>query len=75
MNAAYCNYDYYYINHSKKIICFNFESQKRVKTKTINFIKNNHQEADIIKFLKNYDLKLENINSSKKYLMYNIIDK
>ncbi len=74
MYSAYYNYDYSYINHSNKHVCFNFESKKRVKMKVINFIKNHHQESDIIKFLKDYDLKLEVINSSKKYLMYEIKD-
>ena len=39
------------------------------------FIKENHQESDIIKYLNAYDLKLEIINKSKRYLTYNIIDK
>lgn len=71
--GAYNFCDYYFKNHNNKIVCYNFKSQKRVKTKVINFIKKNHHESDIIKFLKNYDLKLEKISTSKKYLMYEII--
>lgn len=71
--GVYNFYDYYFKNHNNKIVCYNFKSQKRVKTKVINFIKKNHHEGDIIKFLKNYDLKLEKISTSKKYLMYEII--
>lgn len=75
MLSAYNNYDYYYINHSNKYVCFNFESNKRVKTKVLKFIKQNHEEVKIIKFLEQYNLILEKINVSKKYIMYKIADK
>lgn len=74
IQPAYYDYDYFYKNHNGKIVCFSFDSKKRVKTKTINFIKENHLESDIIKYLKTYDLKLDIINKSKKYLMYKIVD-
>ena len=74
MIGAYASYDYYYINHSRKMVCFNFKSKKRVKTKIINFLKKEHQEAKIIEKLKENDLKLKLIHKSKKYLMYEIVD-
>lgn len=75
MIAAYNYNDYSYINHSNKIVCFNYNSKKRHKIKVINFIKNHHQESDIIKYLNELGLQLVNINKSNKYNMYEIIDK
>lgn len=74
MGAYNCN-DCYFINHNQKKVCFNFESKKRIKGKVLKFIKENHQESDIIKYLNSLDLKLEVINKSKRYLTYRIIDK
>lgn len=74
MSACNCS-DCYFINHNQKKVCFNFESKKRIKGKVLKFIKENHQESDIIKYLNSLDLKLEIINKSKRYLTYNIIDK
>ena len=75
MMSAYNCSDCYFINHNQKKVCFNFKSKKRIKGKVLKFIKENHQESDIIKYLNAFDLKLEIINKSKRYLTYNIIDK
>lgn len=74
MIGAYNCCDYYFINHNQKKVCFNFESKKRIKGKVIRFIKENHG-SDLIEYLNSLDLKLELINDSKRYLVYNIIDK
>lgn len=78
MIGAYNCCDYYFINHNQKKVCFNFESKKRkkgkVKRKVIRFIKENHG-SDIIEYLNSLDLKLELINDSKRYIVYNVIDK
>lgn len=75
MMGAYNYNDCYFINHNQKKVCFNFESKKRIKGKVLKFIKENHQESDIIKYLNSLNLKLETINKSKRYLTYRIIDK
>lgn len=67
--------DYSYYNHSNKIVTFNFKSNKRVKTKVLKFIKNEHQETKVNEYLNTLDLRLEKVLVSKKYIHYNIIDK
>lgn len=74
INKAFNYCDYGYVNHSGKMICFHYKSKKRVKTKVINFLKKEHQEANIIKFLKELELKLDNSVSSRRYKHYDIID-
>lgn len=75
IQPAYKFSDYHYTNHYLKIVTFKFNSKKRVKTKVLDFIKNNHQESEIIKYLKQYDLELCKLVTSKKYNHYLIIDK
>ena len=74
LSAGACA-DYSYYNHSNKIVTFNFKSNKRVKTKVLNFIKKEHQEGKINEYLNTLGLKLEKVLISKKYVHYNIIDK
>lgn len=74
LSAGACA-DYSYYNHSNKIVTFNFKSNKRVKTKVLNFIKKEHQEGKINEYLNTLGLKLEKVLTSKKYVHYNIIDK
>lgn len=74
LSAGACA-DYSYYNHSNKIVTFNFKSNKRVKTKVLNFIKKEHQENKINNYLNTLGLKLEKVLISKKYVHYNIIDK
>lgn len=74
LSAGACA-DYSYYNHSNKIITFNFKSEKRVKTRVLNFIKKEHQEGKINEYLNTLGLKLEKVLISKKYVHYNIIDK
>lgn len=71
MNCA----DYYYINHSNKRVCFHYNFEKRVKIKVTNFLKNNHEEAKIIKFLEQFELELLKESTSNRYIHYSIIDK
>lgn len=74
LSAGACA-DYSYYNHSNKIVTFNFKSEKRIKTKVLNFIKKEHQESKINNYLSSLGLKLEKVLTSKKYIHYNIIDK
>lgn len=74
MLGAYNSWDYYYFNHSGKIVCFNYDAKKRAKTTTLNFIKSHHEQGTIIKYLASLDLRLEEVNNSKKYAMYSIVD-
>lgn len=74
LSAGACA-DYSYYNHSNKIVTFNFKSNKRVKTKVLQFIKKEHQETKINEYLNTLDLKLEKVLISKKYIHYNIVDK
>lgn len=74
LSAGACA-DYIYYNHSNKIVTFNFNSNKRVKTKVLKFIKKEHQEVKINEYLNTLGLKLEKVLTSKKYIHYNIIDK
>lgn len=74
LSAGACA-DYSYYNHSNRVVTFNFKSKRRVKTKVLNFIKNEHQEGKINEYLNTLGLKLEKVLTSKKYVHYNIIDK
>lgn len=76
MNAAMYAYDYFYRNHNGKYVCFNFESKRRIKTKVIEFLKYNHTcESKLNEYLADkFDLKLEKIHTSRKYIMYDIVD-
>ena len=76
MNAAMYAYDYFYRNHSGKYVCFSFESKRRIKTKVIEFLKYNHTcESKLNEYLAdNFDLKLKTIHTSRKYIMYDIVD-
>ena len=74
LSAGACA-DYSYYNHSNKIVTFNFKSEKRVKTKVLKFIKNEHQEGKINEYLSSLGLKLEKVLISKKYIHYNIINR
>lgn len=74
LSAGACT-DYSYYNHSNKVVTFNFNSNKRVKTKVLKFIKKEHQESKINEYLNTLGLKLEKVLTSKKYVHYNIIDR
>lgn len=76
MNPARYAYDFSYQNHSGKWVCFSFESKRRIKTKVIEFLKYNHTcEAKLSEYLADkFDLKLEKTHTSRKYLMYDIVD-
>lgn len=74
LSAGACA-DYSYYNHSNRVVTFNFKSKRRVKTKVLKFIKNEHQEGKINEYLNTLGLKLEKVLTSKKYVHYNIIDK
>ena len=74
MIGAYNSYGYYYINHNNKYVCFMFNSEKRVKTKVLKFLKEERQEGKIKNYLKTHGLDLVLTHKSKKYLMYDIID-
>lgn len=76
MNPAMYAYDYFYRNHSGKYVCFSFESKRRIKTKVIEFLKYNHTcEAKLSEYLASrFDLKLEKTHTSRKYIMYDIVD-
>lgn len=67
-------FDYFYINSRGRNVCFKYHSEKRVKTKVLNFIKKEHEESKILAYLKSLDLKLVCINDSKRYKSYYIID-
>lgn len=74
IGARYCS-DYYYINHSNKSVCFNFKFTKRVKTKVLNFLKTEHEESKIKKYVNELGLELVKVTTSKKYIHYEIIEK
>lgn len=74
MIKAIYNNDYYYVNHNNKKVCFIYKSNKRHKTKVINFIKNNKEESKINEFLKPLGLKLNKYAVSIRYKHYEIID-
>lgn len=74
MNSAMNCSDYAYVNHFGKRVCFHFEFSKRVKTKVKYFLKNEHQESQITKYLNELGLKLEKIATSNRYIHYNIIE-
>ena len=76
MNPARYAHDYFYRNHSGKYVCFSFESKRRIKTKVIEFLKYNHTcESKLNELLADkFDLKLETIHTSRKYIMYDIVD-
>ena len=76
MNPARYAHDYFYRNHSGKYVCFSFESKRRIKTKVIEFLKYNHTcEAKLSEYLASrFDLKLEKTHTSRKYIMYDIVD-
>lgn len=74
INSAFSCCDYGYVNHFGKRVCFHFKSKKRVKTKVIKFLKIEHQEANIIKYLKELGLKLDGSVPSRRYKHYDIID-
>lgn len=73
VSAMKCN-DYGYINHSGKRVVFSYKSNKRHKTKVINFLKNNHDESKINQFLEPLNLKLNQYATSRRYIHYEIID-
>lgn len=76
MNPARYAHDFSYQNHSGKWVCFSFESTRRIKTKVIEFLKYNHTcEAKLSEYLADkFDLKLEKTHTSRKYIMYDIVD-
>ena len=76
MNPARYAHDFFYRNHSGKYVCFSFESKRRIKTKVIEFLKYNHTcESKLNEYLAdNFDLKLKTIHTSRKYIMYDIVD-
>ena len=76
MNPARYAHDFFYRNHSGKYVCFSFNSNRRIKTKVIEFLKYNHTcEAKLSEYLADkFDLKLEKTHTSRKYLMYDIVD-
>lgn len=69
------DYDYYYFNHALKKVLFKYKFKKPLRTKVTIFLKQTHEEAKIIKFLDELDLKLIKIRSSRKYIYYDIVDK
>lgn len=74
INSAFNCCDYGYVNHFGKRVCFHFNSKKRVKTKVMNFLKAEHQEAEIKKYLSQLDLSLNVLADSNRYKHYDIID-
>lgn len=74
INSAMSCSDYAYYNHYNKRICFHFKFEKRVKTKVIKFLKENHEESKIIKFLETLNLKLVVIGDSNRYRQYEITE-
>ena len=74
MSAMSCN-DYSYVNHLGKRVCFKYNFKKRVKTKVSDFLKQNHEEGKIIKFLNELELELINTANSNRYKHYEIIEK
>ena len=76
MNPARYAHDFFYRNHTGKYVCFSFESKRRIKTKVIEFLKYNHTcESKLNEYLADkFDLKLEKIHTSRKYIMYDIVD-
>ena len=74
INSAFNCCDYGYVNHFGKRVCFHFKSKKRVKTKVMNFLKTEHQEAKIKEYLKQLDLSLNVLADSNRYKHYDIID-
>lgn len=76
MNPARYAHDFFYRNHSGKYVCFSFESKRRIKTKVIEFLKYNHTcEDKLSEYLADkFDLKLEKTHTSRKYIMYDIVD-
>ena len=76
MNPARYAHDFFYRNHSGKYVCFSFESKRRIKTKVIEFLKYNHTcESKLSEYLADkFDLKLEKTHTSRKYIMYDIVD-
>ena len=76
MNPARYEHDFSYQNHSGKWVCFSFESKRRIKTKVIEFLKYNHTcEDKLSEYLADkFDLKLEKTHTSRKYIMYDIVD-
>lgn len=78
MNPAYGAHDFFYRNHSGKYVCFSYESKRRIKTKVIEFIKLNYKRLphnQINNLLADkFDLKLEKTHTSRKYIMYDIVD-
>ena len=73
MLSAYKSSDIYYKNHNNKTITFNFNFKKRIKTKTSNFLKQNKQESDILKYCKDNNISIEKITSNK-YIHYFLKD-
>lgn len=73
MLSAYKSSDIYYKNHNNKIITFNFNFKKRIKTKTSKFLKQNKQESDILKYCKDNNILIEKITSNK-YIHYFLKD-
>lgn len=74
MNSAMSCSDYAYINHFGKRVCFHFKFSKRVKTKVKEFLKNEHQESQIMIYLNELGLKLEKNGKSNRYIHYNIVE-
>ena len=50
ITSAFNSSDYHYFNRRGKAVCFHFKFNKRCKTKLIDFLKNNHEEAKILKY-------------------------
>lgn len=74
ITSAFNNSDYHYFNRSGKAVCFHFKFDKRCKTKLIEFLRNNHEEAKILKYCEKLDLKLNKFTESRKYIHYVIYD-
>lgn len=76
MNPARYAHDFFYRNHSGKYVCFSFNSNRRIKTKVIEFLKYNHTcESRLNEYLADkFDLKLKKTHTSRKYIMYDIVD-
>ena len=74
MTSAFNNSDYHYFNRRGKAVCFHFKFDKRCKTKLIDFLKNNHEEAKILKYCEEMGLKLNKFTESRRYIHYVIHD-
>lgn len=74
ITSAFNNSDYHYFNRRGKAVCFHFKFNKRCKTKLIDFLKNNHEEAKILKYCEELGLRLKKFTETRKYIHYFIFD-